>query len=130
MLDGVTPVWLPIRSFTRTAASARSSFRVYPPVKLPKPCLSCGDLTTNASKCDACGSTTARGYGASWQRLSAQVIAEEGCCRDCGHRGSRGNPLTCDHIVPKASGGTDDRSNLCCRCRRHNSAKGARPNVV
>jgi 5-methylcytosine-specific restriction endonuclease McrA len=72
------------------------------------------------------GTSTQRGYGADWQRISAEVIAEEGQCRDCGTTGTPENPLTCDHVVPKSLGGTDDRSNLACRCRRHNSAKGGR----
>jgi 5-methylcytosine-specific restriction endonuclease McrA len=40
---------------------------------------------------------------------------------DCGHTGSTDNPLTWDHIVPRALGGTDNRANLTCRCRRHRS---------
>jgi HNH endonuclease len=58
--------------------------------------------------------------------LARQVIAEEGACRDCGHR-LPGQPLICDHIVPRALGGTDDRSNLTRRCRRHNSARARSP---
>ena len=61
-----------------------------------------------------------------WRKISRQVIAEEGACRVCGHTGSPDNPLTCDHIVPLARGGTNDRSNLQCLCRRHNSSKGGR----
>lgn len=93
---------------------------------LPRPCLTCNELTTNGSYCPKHSTTTARGYGTSWQKISRLVIAEEGQCRDCGTTGEPGNPLTCDHVVPKALGGTDDRWNLVCRCRRHNSKKGAR----
>lgn len=101
---------------------------------LPRPCVDCGQLIGSGSRCTRCqrsadarrGSTTERGYGAEWQKLSAQVIVEEGQCRDCGTTGTATNPLTCDHIVSKALGGTDARSNLTCRCRRHNSSKGAR----
>lgn len=98
--------------------------------RLPRPCLRCSELTTNGSLCDECGTTTARGYGSEWRKLSQRVIREEGCCRDCGTTGLPGNPLTCDHIIPKAMGGTDERGNLCCRCRRHNSSKGARVSVA
>lgn len=101
---------------------------------LPRPCLVCGDLTTNRSRCDDCqsdweakrGTSTQRGYGSSWAKLSARVIREEKRCRDCGTTGTKSNPLTADHVVPKALGGTDDRTNLTCRCRVHNSSKGAR----
>jgi len=72
------------------------------------------------------GSSTERGYGADWRRISAQVIAEEGCCRDCGTTGTPDNPLTCDHVIARVHGGTNDRANLVCRCRKHNSARGGR----
>lgn len=95
-------------------------------------------LTRNGSRCPACqsghqrtvdqrrGSASQRGYGAAWAKLSAQVVAEEKCCRQCGHPGSPDNPLTTEHIRPKAHGGTDARENLMCLCRVHNSAR--RPN--
>lgn len=95
--------------------------------KLPRSC-SCGKIVQPGQTCSCRerqrGSTTRRGYGSAWRIISAQVIAEEIMCRDCGHLGSRDNPLTCDHIIAKINGGTDDRGNLCCRCRRCNSAKG------
>ena len=94
-----------------------------------RPCLICSTLSRE-SRCESHRlerpSATERGYGSSWRRLSASVIAEYGSCVDCGHAGSPDNPLTADHIVAKANGGTDDRWNLTCRCRRHNSSKGAR----
>jgi hypothetical protein len=111
---------------------------------LPRRCLEpgCGYLVRDGSRClthqrqrdqarDAERGTTAqrgaRRRLASHRRPSHR---EEAACRDCGHAGSPGNPLTCDHIVPRVLGGTDDRANLTCRCRRHNSAKGARSWVV
>ena len=98
---------------------------------LPRSCITCGDMISSGTRCRACGSTTARGYDGAWKRISARVIAEEGACRDCGTTGMPGNPLTCDHIIPKARGGGDGRENLCCRCRRCNSRKGARhPRVL
>jgi 5-methylcytosine-specific restriction endonuclease McrA len=97
--------------------------------QLPRSC-SCGRIVAKGATCSCKerqrGTTSIRGYGAAWQRLSARVIAEEMMCRDCGHLGSKDNPLTCDHIIAKIKGGTDDRDNLCCRCRRCNSAKGAK----
>lgn len=99
-----------------------------------RPCIDCGNLIPSGSRCASCqpaqtqqrGTTTARGYGSQWRRISDQVVAEEGMCIDCGHVGTPDNPLTADHVVAKANGGTDDRDNLVCRCRRHNSAKGSR----
>jgi 5-methylcytosine-specific restriction enzyme A len=106
---------------------------------LPRRCIepSCPHLVRDGYRCPAHqrqadqardarrGTTAQRGLGAAWQVIARKVIAEEGACRDCGHTGSPANPLTCDHIVPRALGGTDERGNLTCRCRRHNSAKGA-----
>jgi 5-methylcytosine-specific restriction protein A len=67
------------------------------------------------------GSTTARGYGWSWQQLRRQVLAEEPACRLCGA------PSTdVDHIIPKAQGGTDAPSNLralCAWCHKRSPAR-------
>ncbi|MEU8379766.1 HNH endonuclease signature motif containing protein [Streptosporangium sp. NPDC048865] len=54
------------------------------------------------------------------------MIRAFGACVDCDHRGSEENPLTCDHVVPKSAGGTDEWSNLTVRCRSCNSAKGTK----
>lgn len=101
-----------------------------------RPCLDCGTHTTNPTRCPPCstlqqqatdkrrGNTTQRNYGAPWAKLSTTVITRDGHCTDCGTTGTPTNPLTADHIIPKARGGTDDLHNLICRCRRHNSAKG------
>ncbi len=102
-------------------------------------CITCRVLHANSGpRCPTCartqqrqrdtirGTAAQRGYDAQWRALSARVIAYYKQCLDCGHTGSRDNPLTADHIIPKAKGGTDDWPNLCCRCRVHNSAKGAR----
>lgn len=70
------------------------------------------------------GTTTERGYGWAWQQLSALVVQYYRQCRDCGDLGTLGNPLTADHIIPKSQGGTDEWSNLTCRCRECNSRKG------
>ena len=59
-------------------------------------------------------SSTQRGYGWAWQQLRVRVLQEEPACRLCGARSTE-----VDHIIPKARGGTDARSNLrglCGRC--------------
>jgi 5-methylcytosine-specific restriction protein A len=100
-------------------------------------CLTCGEPSPG-SRCDACrravdrttaqhrGTTTARGYGHRWQQRSNAVRRTSPVCEACGTTGNRSNPLTVDHITPKAAGGTDHRDNLRTLCRRCNSAKGAR----
>ena len=102
--------------------------------RLPRPCLGCGALVPSGSRCPRCqsawearrGTTTQRGYGTAWQKMSARVVAEERACRVCGTTGTPDNPLTADHIVPKTAGGGDGRTNAQCLCRRHNSSKGGR----
>jgi len=96
-------------------------------MRLPKPCIDCGGLIDSRSRCSTCwsinegkrGTTTQRGYGSAWQRLSARVIARDGgICRYCGAKAT-----TADHVVAKANGGTDAMSNLVASCRPCNSGK-------
>ena len=56
------------------------------------------------------------GYTDDWPRIRRQILREEPACRVCGDKA-----LTVDHIIAKAFGGTDARTNLrplCNRCRR------------
>jgi 5-methylcytosine-specific restriction protein A len=53
-------------------------------------------------------SSTARGYGAAWQRLRRFVLERDPICRVC-----RTNHSTeVDHLIPKSQGGTDEEHNL------------------
>ena len=69
-----------------------------------------------------------RGYGSAWVRLRNAFMAEHPVCADpFGRHPDRVVPAEeCDHIVPKAFGGTDDWENLqalCCECHRHKTAR-------
>lgn len=66
----------------------------------------------------------ARGYGKEWDKLRAFVMAMDNwLCQACLKAG-RVTPATdCDHIVPKAKGGTDDAANCQALCRECNQAK-------
>lgn len=58
-----------------------------------------------------------------WRELRATVLAEdEFSCQYCGSRDN----LTCDHVLPLARGGGNERSNLTTACRSCNSSKGDR----
>jgi 5-methylcytosine-specific restriction protein A len=60
-------------------------------------------------------SSTARGYGARWQRLRLLVLARDFYLCQCPECAKRQVPLPAtevDHIKPKAQGGTDEESNL------------------
>ncbi len=60
-----------------------------------------------------------------WAELRRAVFARDDYT--CHYCQKRGGPLECAHIVPIASGGSNDLSNLVCSCRPCNRAKAARP---
>lgn len=105
-----------------------------------RPCLDCGRLTGNRSRCDEHqaawqarhdqlrGSASQRGYGTAWRRTATQVIAQHRTehgdwCPGWGVMPHHATDLTVDHRVPKSQGGTDDHSNLAVLCRSCNSRK-------
>jgi 5-methylcytosine-specific restriction protein A len=110
-----------------------------------RPCLVCGTLNRGVSRCPGSdhdygwprASATSRGYGSAWAPLRKQVLIEERACRICGST----KALEVDHILNRARGGTEDRSNLQALCKACHSLKthregsvgrkgGAVPNLV
>ena len=100
---------------------------------MKRPCLVCG-APSDGSRCErhATGGWSAwrpmrpaNSYGSAWRTLRAVVLAEEPRCRLCGAPASE-----VDHILNRAAGGSDNRSNLrsiCQRCHRSKtSAEGGR----
>ncbi|MFD4626481.1 HNH endonuclease [Streptomyces sp. NPDC058475] len=116
---------------------------------MPKrPCLRCGRLTANPSRCDVHqaeflaqrqrardaerGSASQRGYDSKYRRIRAQVLrahrARNGdLCEGWGVAPHGSADLTVDHIIPLAKGGTHHRENLRVLCRSCNSRRGSRP---
>lgn len=107
-----------------------------------RPCLDCGTLTRNASRCDTHqaawqarqnqqrGSATQRGYGSQWRRIAAAAVdthrAEYGdWCPGWGVLPHHATDLTGDHKVAKANGGSDEPANVQVLCRGCNSRKHA-----
>lgn len=86
---------------------------------LARPCLGCGAIVRGRSRCQACSTTTTRGYGSTWQRTARNLISLRLRCAWCGTT----NDLTVDHITPRSKGGTDHPSNLRVLCRPHNSGR-------
>ena len=74
------------------------------------------------------GSAHARGYGRDWEKIRDLVRREEPFCRYCLEEGRVTATEHIDHIVPKAQGGTDERSNLQGLCQPHHSEKTDREN--
>jgi 5-methylcytosine-specific restriction endonuclease McrA len=72
------------------------------------------------------GTTTERGYGTHWQKLRAVVLGEEPLCRECSRRGIVTPATLVDHILPKASNGSDARENLqplCADCHKEKTIR-------
>lgn len=113
---------------------------------IAKPCLTCNEMTHNGSRCEECealrrsadnrararpskaGTTTSRGYGSDWQRLSARARALQPFCTACGSP----DDLQADH-TPRAwarreAGLTVRLSDVVVLCGRCNVRAGeARP---
>jgi 5-methylcytosine-specific restriction endonuclease McrA len=70
------------------------------------------------------GSNSARGYDRAYLRLRRQVLSEEWACWLCGQPARPGDPLTVDHVLPLALGGTSHRTNLRAAHSSCNSSRG------
>ena len=116
------------------------------PVAAPKPCgqMGCSALVHDGSRYCAAhkrpaagsfadtsrGSRQERGYGSGWEAKRKRIFARDhGLCQSCLAMGQltpvgdKPYSAWCDHIVPKAEGGTDDDSNLQTLCRTCHTEK-------
>lgn len=76
------------------------------------------------------GSRHDRGYGSDWDKRRARILdRDHGLCQACFKIGKitpvgdRPYSAWCDHIIPKAEGGTDDDENLQTLCRSCHKSK-------
>ena len=76
------------------------------------------------------GSRHERGYGAGWDATRKRILARDcGLCQECLRQGrvkavgDKPYSAWCDHIIPKAEGGTDADDNLQTLCRSCHKAK-------
>ena len=76
------------------------------------------------------GSRHERGYGAEWDKRRLRILKRDnGLCQECLRNGRvtgvghKPYSAFCDHIVPKAEGGTDADENLQTLCRSCHTAK-------
>lgn len=118
------------------------------PTAAPRPCrhAGCGALVHDGSGyCaahqddrkigkfadDRRGSRHERGYGQAWERLRKAVLSrDKGLCQVCLGKGRYTPARQVDHIMPKASGGTDATENLQAICEACHRAKSAREGVA
>ena len=66
------------------------------------------------------GTTTERGYGAEYQRLRKELLADNPPCYWCGKPAT-----TADHAIPLALGGANIKTNLVPSCGKCNFGRTA-----
>lgn len=72
------------------------------------------------------GSSSERGYGATWQKMRIRVMQRDsGLCQSCLAAGRVIVATEVDHIIPKFEGGTDADDNLQAICVACHKAKTA-----
>lgn len=91
-----------------------------------RPCIVCG-TPAPGSRCplhatgwSSVDSRASASYGSEWRRLRRTVLSEEPFCRGCG-----GEATDVDHILNRARGGSDERSNLQPLCHPCHARKTA-----
>jgi 5-methylcytosine-specific restriction protein A len=73
------------------------------------------------------GTTTQQGYGWAWQKLRLRILERDGFrCQTCKSHGILTPANQVDHILNKASGGSDDPINLQSLCKTCHAAKSKR----
>ena len=101
---------LPSRVWILSRASARRGawkLRIAVTVNM-RSCLVCG----RPSPGPRCREHEIPRRGWQHQQARAQVLAEEWLCWRCGKPGTLADPLTADHVIPRAHGGADARHNM------------------
>lgn len=106
-------------------------------INLPRPCLDCGQLHTNQTRCPQHARAAKPPphpaysdpmYKRSRQRIIKNHVASSGwtCpgAPDLNHEAHPCTTLTLDHIVPLSAGGTNEPNNLRVLCQSANSSKG------
>jgi hypothetical protein len=95
---------------------------------VPRPCLACGKPSLNGPRCEQHGKPFAgrtKDYGPGLSTaIHDQVLTEEPSCR-LAYPGCLIRSQQVDHILNRARGGTDARSNLQGVCKRCHATKTA-----
>ncbi len=73
------------------------------------------------------GTDTQRGYGWQWRKLRRLILERDNhLCQEHLRQGKLVPATDVDHVVSKASGGTDSENNLQSLCRACHQTKGTR----
>ena len=113
------------------------------PFAAPKPCTQCGVLVSDGTaRCAvhkplgkfadrARGTRQQRGYGADHERARKRELSrDKGLCQPCLRLGRYRPGRICDHIVPRAFGGSDEDSNRQTICDDCHATKTAAEGVA
>ena len=71
-------------------------------------------------------SRQARGYGAAWERLRREVLAQAGRVCQLAGPGCTHHATQVDHVVPRSQGGADTLDNLQAVCAACHATKTGR----
>lgn len=83
-----------------------------------RPCLGCGRLIRNGSRCQSCRIPRPENT-AGWRATRRAVLARAGyCCARCGRPAD-----TVDHVWPLSLGGSSADANLAALCESCNASK-------
>ncbi len=88
-----------------------------------KVCRKCGGLTVGSPICAGCARERNRArpwYGGDWPKIRAAALrAANYLCQVCGKPGTKEDPLTVDHVIPRSLEG-----GVVVMHRTENSSKG------
>jgi len=97
---------------------------------IPKPCLTCGDPTTNGSRCTDCEAERQHDrnarrthYKGDYKKLAAQVRANAYQCWICGGVGKPDDPWQADHLIPGDPNSPLRAAHRSCNARRGNATR-------
>jgi len=67
---------------------------------IKRPCLNCGTLTANVTRCTACQSLHNQLYDHDYKQRAAIIRQTATNCWLCGHPERPDDPFTADHVIP------------------------------
>lgn len=98
---------------------------------IPKPCLGCGELVFNVSRCENCQSfynhlhpkKPRPHYQVDYRRRAKEVRDNAVACWICGEGARSNDPWTADHVIPANPDSLLLAAHRSCNSRRGNRLK-------